>query len=52
MVSLNRERMLTFDCEGSVIEKDLPIYKDYHEILRETHFTNGTKYFMIENKEG
>ena len=37
MVSLNKERILTFDAEGYVIEKNFPMYEQKHEIIRESN---------------
>ena len=36
MVSLNNERILTFDNDGYVIEKDFKLYTEPHKILLES----------------
>ena len=36
MVSLNNERILTFDIEGYTIKKDFKLYAEPHKILLES----------------
>lgn len=53
MVSLNKERILTFDREGYVIEKkDFALYQQPHKILLESQIFEGRKFIAIENKDG
>lgn len=37
-VSVNKEKILTFDAEGYIIEKNFPLYKEPHTIHRESVF--------------
>ena len=54
MVSLGSQKILTFDAEGYIIDKEFSLYQQPHVIYRETRYQNSirSKFFCIENKIG
>ena len=47
MFNIAGERLLTFDREGYVIEKNLSLYKEPIEILKESPVFNDNKFMVI-----
>ena len=55
MYSLNKERMLTFDRDAYLVEKDdFPLYEEKFEVLNESSIEQktGMKYFLMTDKNG